>query len=256
MTMLTIKEKARMAFERDWKVVVTEKGNITYQGHIDSYDSVSNGQIHIVFPDPDRPKMMEIRSVRYLDITEIRLPDEEPGRDRSYPHCDNLECKERQGSSVYCNDEICVTRRIFVNYEESIKEDPKPSQPEPPVHDIASERLKVHFDGPNTVIVDGNGLRVAKRLNASVELVALMAAAPELVDYARSLVNEFSGWMCETYPTGLQELVKLIRKLDDPGFAPWYKGGDPSGDNHTEPEFETNGTLTTIFHSNSKGESK
>ena len=73
--------------------------------------------------------------------------------------------------------------------------------PDEPEYDIASERWEVHLDGPNTLIVDGDRLHLAKRVNASSGQMALMTAAPELYSVVRQLHEKYHDTK-EKYPDG------------------------------------------------------
>lgn len=56
-------------------------------------------------------------------LAEVAIPDwcPLPGA-KAYPQCHLDECKDRKGSALYCDDQGCEVRHIFVNYEDSIGE--------------------------------------------------------------------------------------------------------------------------------------
>lgn len=123
------------------------------------------------------PAMLE-QMKRIADVARsVSFVDE--GEDRSYPHCDELECKERDGSSVYCKHQECDTRRIFVSYEDSIREDPKPSPPEPEMWERGTG-----INGGFTVC-DAKGYVRAKADRGKPSQITLMAAAPQMRDALR-----------------------------------------------------------------------
>lgn len=78
--------------------------------------------------------------------------EEKPRKDRSYPHCDEVDCFDRHGGGLYCRRQDCDTRRIFVDYAGSFREDPKPGEadeeePEPNSADHRAVICKAHKDG-------------------------------------------------------------------------------------------------------------
>lgn len=120
--------------------------------------------------------------------------------DRSYPHCDEIDCLQRQGGGLYCKREECDTRRIFVDYAGSLREDPKRGEEklesdsymglfkhgpcdEPPADDVASEVWEAcKSKNGYYVIEDADGLELVCRTTATPEQMARMAAAPEMRD--------------------------------------------------------------------------
>lgn len=61
---------------------------------------------------------------RPMGETMIVFDDERPEPDsKAYPQCHvDARCVKRQGSGMYCGDQKCEVRMMFVSYEDSMKE--------------------------------------------------------------------------------------------------------------------------------------
>ena len=125
----------------------------------------------VLFEDATRPESVEL-----IGVLEVR-----EGADRSYPHCDETGCLQRQGGGLYCKRVECDTRNIFVDYAGSLREDPKPGE-EPAADDVAKQRWVVGEDGrAGTHIYDAEGNCIAWVMR-DCRFAKVMAAAPEMLD--------------------------------------------------------------------------
>lgn len=150
---------------------------------------------------------------------EPSMPDEKAKKDRSYPHCDATGCKERQGSSLYCKDEACDTRMIFVEFNESFREDPKPDKPEPPDEDVAKQRWEwvPVGTGEGLVGTDESGEFIYVD---TPQQRTLQAAAPELADALRMVAEVLKkAWR----PIERAPDASILYEWDDPGQAIYDK---------------------------------
>lgn len=76
--------------------------------------------------------------------------------------------------------------------------------------DVAKERWEVHWDGPNSLIIDGDGLHLAKRINASGQAFAEMAAGREMLDW----LEELNDGIIKTGHFGQDDRMVLFLKRE------------------------------------------
>lgn len=186
---MTIKEKARIAFERDLEVIVIEKGCISHEGHIVAYHTGSAG-VEIHYPSDDVGETYEEKRIWYKDITEIRFVGE--GVDPFGGQCHVVYgCNERQGAGRWCSNEACQHRMIWKNIAERTAATEKP---EPSDEDIAKPQwmsVKHRRDDGDYELVISDGIMIkARQAQATPAEMDLMAAAPGLADALRMVVRE------------------------------------------------------------------
>ncbi len=139
-----------------------------------------------------------------------------------YTIVDDSNLQQGYSDVAYCR--ICTQRA-----QKRIQE------PEPPAHDIASERYSY---SPGTDVIyqedmDGLFLAICERTLGKHEQMELMAAAPELLEVLSALEEHISDTE-GAYPPDKMTLMldkKLLNRVHDV-IAKARKGGDLNGDNH------------------------
>ncbi len=120
-------------------------------------------------------------------------------------------CNERQGAGKWCRDETCQHRMIWKDIADKERRDSGPL-----VHDVAKERWKwLRFETPLCEDIlcipdqDGKrGQRLAIRASATEAQIAVIRAAPEMLD----VLSELEGHVDDT--EGAYPPDKMILMLD------------------------------------------
>lgn len=221
---MTIKEKARVAWEQDLEVVVEAGHGHTVQGRIDEF---SGYEIHITSP------LGHGSRVGFSHITDIRFvgePCDEAVEFDSTPATDTERQLVANARTIECQSD--AIRKLTAENAELKRSLGEPEQADP-VHDIASERWHKgkdltarHDDRPLFTVLNTSEYELAYAIE-NEEHADLMTAAPELADKMRKLLDVYFeekkdppvDWLL------LIPMINLLRKLGIPDVATWYTEG-------------------------------
>jgi hypothetical protein len=204
---MTIKEKARIAWEKDLLVRVYED------------QSYHNGRILWLAPEGIHFERDDI-PWRYDTITDIRFVDEQGEEEAAIESFTSRHYEELKERAAKLEAENAELKRTLT--------EPVPANPEPEQHDIVKER----WDWTQFRIVriePRDHAPLLERRNATDAHMQLAAAAPELADMMRDEVNQEVNQMASCTGRLRDEVIKrihLLRKLGVPNVAPWYKGAE------------------------------
>jgi len=242
MAEMTIKEKARVAWEKGFEVVVTDAACDVMRGRVKSY-----APDLVIAPNYGR------QSLEYRTLKDIRLVDEpekaqeeislqvqvdsqkvllDAALDENIDlRRKNAELKESLCEPVAAEDEKC-TENTCTKF--NCVHRGYCSQPESKdcyQNDVASERWAreaVSVDGQyedRIMHPDGRVRYLVENLGSATDAqMEVMSHAPELADMMRQLVRH--GWDDEGEIQLMTDCIKLLRKLGVPNVAPWYKGDE------------------------------
>lgn len=239
---MTIKEKARVAWERDLEVEITAHGH-KYRGRIECYHG-DGLTLRIVVPR-ERFSYDDITDIRFVDepcndvqatlyvllyLKDLRTKRE--WSEESQKWFDNTIAEMERKLTAECASEEEALRQIIERqkgmmdllYAENAELKRSLGEPEQanPV-DIASQRWA--YNKCYSEITDRNGRGLVERRDATHEQIELMAAAPELADMLRGLLNEQARLKDGPYRDYMVGLIWKLRKLGISDVGIWYKDG-------------------------------
>lgn len=205
--MKTIKEKARIAWEKDLEIIVYAFGSSEYKGFLES--------------PPSNSVKIHGGRIGFCDINDIRFVGEAGEEDAvlgAMPYdfirerLDDM--SESFGSLKY------VELEYAKNAVSEAEEKSRNAEPEPPADDIAFERWE-WFDGKPGKMAglyckksDGNDKLLATHEYATPEQKAVMAAAPEVADLARKVCDFGIPAEYAALAAAVCELSEVLRKHD------------------------------------------
>lgn len=226
---MTTKEKIIEAQCEGLEVSITESGARPLVGEIVYF---SHGYIALGYGSG-------VRTIRQEDITDICFVEEQAVDVDSVKQeaCSAMIArrvvdvdvgdKTFTATIVKCGQAVCdidvIKGNRITRFYHEIKSIRK-HDPDSPAYDIAKERWKFKDEEETQVgiynIANEKLLAIDCRMGDRQR--AVMAAAPELADKLREVVT--IGWDDDEYEIDLyKDCIRLLRKLNVPNVAPWYK---------------------------------